>query len=201
MLTENHLVAPQNFYASCGTAGIQNDYIHSHVFRAAINGTTGSLLSASGITQGQIFNIPLNYTVPTSYIYSNCDLVNFIYQGGNYLTTSAVQNAKDKPVPSFPVTGISHNEVDASSYELAQNYPNPFNPVTNIKFSIPKDDNVTLKVYDILGSEVTVFLNDVPLKAGSYNAEFIATNLSSGIYFYKLTTNNFSETKKMILSK
>lgn len=87
-----------------------------------------------------------------------------------------------------------------SEYSLLQNYPNPFNPVTNISFSIPKNGLVTLKVYDILGSEVAELVNEVR-EAGNYSVTFNALDLPSGIYFYTLTTGNFNATKKLILLK
>ncbi|MFI5144093.1 MAG: T9SS type A sorting domain-containing protein [Ignavibacteria bacterium] len=90
--------------------------------------------------------------------------------------------------------------VITENYALSQNYPNPFNPETNIKFSIPGSGNVTLKIYDILGNLVYTLVNGY-LDAGSYNYEFSGANISSGIYYYKLTAGNFSETRKMILTK
>ncbi|HEY3250296.1 MAG TPA: T9SS type A sorting domain-containing protein, partial [Ignavibacteria bacterium] len=78
--------------------------------------------------------------------------------------------------------------------------PNPFNPVTNIKFSIPKGGLVTLKVYDITGKETSELINQ-NLTAGSYTADFDASNLASGAYFYKLTAEGFTDVKKMMLVK
>jgi len=103
-------------------------------------------------------------------------------------------------VTANPV-GISNNgsEVPAQ-YSLEQNYPNPFNPTTNIKFGLPKSGNVKLAVYDVLGNEVSVIVNEF-MQAGNYTADFDASKLSSGIYFYKLTSESFTETKKMILVK
>ena len=90
---------------------------------------------------------------------------------------------------------------------LYQNYPNPFNPVTNIKFDLPNASGIKLAVFDILGQEVEVLINEY-LKPGTYNFDWDATNYPSGTYFYKLTYNNsdvsghiYSETKKMILLK
>ncbi len=85
-------------------------------------------------------------------------------------------------------------------YSLSQNYPNPFNPVTNIKFSIPKSGLITLKVYDIIGREVEQLINQT-MNAGIYKYDFDASHLSSGVYFYKLTAGDFTETKKMLLIK
>ena len=85
-------------------------------------------------------------------------------------------------------------------YQLEQNYPNPFNPSTTIKFSIPKDSYVELKIYDVSGKEVSSLISD-PYKAGTYQVDFNASNFTSGVYFYKIVAGNFSMTKKMILIK
>lgn len=83
-------------------------------------------------------------------------------------------------------------------FSLEQNYPNPFNPSTTIQFRIPNASFVNLKVYDILGREVATLVNEEK-PVGSYDVNFNASQLSSGIYFYKLRAGNFVETKKMIL--
>ncbi|MFZ4590994.1 MAG: YCF48-related protein [Ignavibacteria bacterium] len=87
-----------------------------------------------------------------------------------------------------------------SKYSLSQNYPNPFNPTTNIKFSIVNSGDVKLVVYDIQGREVQTLVNE-SLKPGTYEAAFDGSALNSGVYFYKLITSTFSETKKMLLLK
>ncbi|MBL8017822.1 MAG: T9SS type A sorting domain-containing protein [Ignavibacteria bacterium] len=103
------------------------------------------------------------------------------------------KNILGTPVAVTPVNG----EIP-SSYSLSQNYPNPFNPVTNIKFSIPKAGLVKLTVFDVLGREVSVLVNEVKT-AGSFIADLDASMFSSGVYFYRLESNNFVETKKMLL--
>jgi thiol-disulfide isomerase/thioredoxin len=85
-------------------------------------------------------------------------------------------------------------------FELVQNYPNPFNPSTTIKYNIAKSSYVTLKVYNILGSEVASLVNR-NLKAGEYQLQFNAGNLSSGVYFYKIIAGSFTDIKKMLLVK
>ncbi len=85
-----------------------------------------------------------------------------------------------------------------TQYSLSQNYPNPFNPSTMIKFGIPKESNVTLEVYNLLGQEVTQLVNQ-QLKAGYHEVEFNNSNLTSGIYFYRLQAGEFADTKKMLL--
>src|SRR4030095_10205010 len=97
------------------------------------------------------------------------------------------------------LTGISNNQIPVS-YMLEQNYPNPFNPVTSISFSIPKAAFVKLSVFDAIGREVEVLVNETR-KAGIYNESWDANNFTSGVYFYKLQTAEFTQTKKMILLK
>ena len=88
----------------------------------------------------------------------------------------------------------------SQDYTLYQNYPNPWNPSTNIKYSIPKTSQVSIKVYDIIGNEIKTLVNeDKP--AGAYELTWNAGNLPSGIYFYRLQAGSFIETKKMILLK
>ena len=96
------------------------------------------------------------------------------------------------------ITG-NHNEIP-QSFTLEQNYPNPFNPVTTIRFSVPEYTNVKLTVYDILGKEVSVLANE-KLSPGSYEIDFNAENIPSGVYFYRLQAGNYIETRKMILMK
>jgi len=124
----------------------------------------------------------------------------------------AVDNSSRESVPSLPVTAHvlggnpnkrseNNNQLNkAVTYSLAQNFPNPFNPSTQISYSIALDAFVTLKVYDILGNEVANLVNEKK-SAGYYSADFNASDLPSGIYVYKLTSGNFTESKKLILLK
>jgi hypothetical protein len=91
-------------------------------------------------------------------------------------------------------------EVTPSEYFLEQNYPNPFNPSTKIKFNTKEDGLVRLTIYDVLGNEVQTVLNEFR-QAGSYEVNFDAGNLPSGLYLAKLHTANYSETIKMSLIK
>ena len=85
-----------------------------------------------------------------------------------------------------------------NDFSLYQNYPNPFNPSTTIKYSIPKQSYATLKVFDVLGREVAT-LADGEHAQGNYKLEFNASNLTSGIYFYRIEAGSFVDIKKMIL--
>ena len=101
------------------------------------------------------------------------------------------------------VTGINDdlaNESLPNSFRLSQNYPNPFNSSTNIQFSIPSSGDVVMKVFDVLGREVITLVEEFKI-AGIYKLNYNSNYLPSGIYFYKLSFNNNSITRKMILIK
>lgn len=102
-----------------------------------------------------------------------------------------------------PPAGITPISSVVKDYDLKQNYPNPFNPTTSIDFSIQKNSEVNLIVYDMQGREVARLLNNEHLSQGSYKYDFNADDfhLSSGAYFYKLSTGDFVSTKKMLLIK
>ncbi|MFA5403735.1 MAG: agmatine deiminase family protein [Ignavibacteria bacterium] len=133
-----------------------------------------------------------------------------------YYISATSNNSKTitKPLPApsgnfrFTVTNstfVSNGNELINDYKLFQNYPNPFNPSTNIKFQIPRNSFVTLKIYDILGKEVATLVNE-NLQAGTYEipfsiSQFSGNRISSGLYFYKLKAGDFTETKKMLLVK
>ena len=114
------------------------------------------------------------------------------------------------PLKNFVIGIKPISQEVPQEYRLYQNYPNPFNPVTNIKFSIPEQGVVTLKVFDITGREIALLVNQ-HLSAGTYNYDYNASNLASGVYFYRIVVDSygevtgeksnqlFTETKKMIL--
>jgi len=96
-----------------------------------------------------------------------------------------------------------NNEVNIgipAKFDLSQNYPNPFNPSTTINFDLPTDGKVSVKLFDMSGKEVAVLVNEVKT-AGYYSVNFNASSLSSGVYFYNITADNFTATKKMMLVK
>lgn len=100
-----------------------------------------------------------------------------------------------------PIVGIEQISTTVpKEFSLAQNYPNPFNPTTTITFSLPKEGYVEIKLFDVTGKEVATLVSD-PYRAGTYSVEFDATKLASGVYFYKITTGDFTATKKMVLIK
>jgi len=95
--------------------------------------------------------------------------------------------------------GIDVNE-NPVEFRLSQNYPNPFNATTRISYSIPKNSNVNLKIYDMLGREVRTLASGYQ-SAGDYIVMFNSGDLSSGVYFYRLTAGEYSEIKKMVVIK
>ncbi|KUO58548.1 hypothetical protein APF79_06990 [bacterium BRH_c32] len=125
-----------------------------------------------------------------------------INQSANTITFSNSQIASFYILTSDKVTAVKENAALPSGYSLEQNYPNPFNPSTVISYQIPVSSHVTLKVFDILGSEVATLVDEFK-QAGSYSTAFSSVNssLSSGVYFYRLTAGAFMATKKFVLMK
>jgi uncharacterized delta-60 repeat protein len=123
------------------------------------------------------------------------DLAGNVYVTG--MSALDYATVKYSPTP----TGIEPNKnLTATDFSLEQNYPNPFNPSTNIRYSIVNGTNVRLSVYDITGKEVVVLVDEAQQK-GTYEILFNASALSSGVYFYKLVTNEFSDVRRMSLVK
>lgn len=119
-----------------------------------------------------------------------------------------LSNPSQYLVDTFRVQLTAANSIhkiasEVTRYELFQNYPNPFNPVTNIRFSLAKSANVSLDVFDLTGRKVASLLNDVRLMEGVYLIDFNAQNfgLGSGVYYYRLGTGEFTQTRKMVLIK
>lgn len=118
---------------------------------------------------------------------------------GDTLYLAASNGIYKSTISSLTAVHNSTSELPGN-FSLYQNYPNPFNPSTKIKFDIPKSGFVTLTVYDATGRQVAQLVNE-NLSPGSYSAEFRADGLTSGIYFYKLITGEYSTTRKMVLVK
>jgi hypothetical protein len=102
---------------------------------------------------------------------------------------------------TFNLVGVNPlSNTVPTTYSLSQNYPNPFNPVTRINFAIPKQGLVSLKIYDVLGREIMTLVNEVKTP-GVYSVDFNGSELSSGVYFYRMESNGFSDVKKLMLVK
>jgi hypothetical protein len=170
--------------------GTNGETIFPEVFRKSFPNSQGTVLPTTAGTYSYEFRYKINPVWVDSMIY----------------TIAFVQNDANKEcLNSFKaidnITGIPVNtETIPDRFSLSQNYPNPFNPSTIIKFTLPKEGGVTLKVYSMVGAEV-ITLVEGKQRAGIYNIYFDGSNLSSGVYFYTLKTDEFTETKKMVLIK
>jgi ribonucleotide reductase alpha subunit len=132
-----------------------------------------------------------------SYCHLNAS-INLALGFGHYPGDTVRANVLRAPCLTIGITPIS-TEVPAE-FNLSQNYPNPFNPSTVIKFYVAKTGFVKLTVFDITGREVEVLAAE-EMKAGVYQAEFDASRYASGLYFYKMETSDYVQTKKMMLIK
>ncbi|MBK7631152.1 MAG: C39 family peptidase [Ignavibacteriales bacterium] len=129
-----------------------------------------------------------------SYIFNKTSLSQSWFNKGGIAYTFYFPDSVTVPVEN------PNQAMVADDYQLLQNYPNPFNPNTNISFSIPQAGLTKLTVYDILGNEIAVLIDDF-LNSGYYTTSFNASDLSSGVYIYRIQTENFVKVKQMILLK
>jgi len=153
---------------------------------------------------GQSFSINLNETkdIETTFTRDpmwDPDSLSFVL----FIQSSASKTVYQSATIRFSDllwVSVDDKELSPNEFILEQNYPNPFNPSTSIKFSIPESGFTTLKVYNILGNEVTTLISE-ELTRGVFTVTFDASELPSGVYFYTLKSNNYYETKKMLLLK
>jgi len=170
------------------------DTLRFHWVNGVSHTTTCNGLFGTSLPGGAIpWNQPLNsvtqdfyYVVQTVGTYVYVSLANSSSMVGTVLATLTDINQTSQLVPD--------------KFTLAQNYPNPFNPATNINFDIPQSGFTKLTVFDLSGKEVSNLVSE-NLSAGSYSVNFNAASLSTGVYLYRLQSENFSEIKKMTLIK
>jgi len=122
------------------------------------------------------------------------------YDGGQYAAVRLSDNIYLLKMDTSGILAINDSKTSPKTYNLSQNYPNPFNPSTTIQFDLPENTNVNLSVYNLLGQLVKTLI-DGKLPAGQHQTVWNAVNLASGIYLYRLITDNFSSVKKLILLK
>lgn len=131
----------------------------------------------------------------------NGDSVLSVWAATGYLNTDSTTSNANVIILKTNTVGINNiSSIVPSEHKLYTNYPNPFNPTTKIKFEIPKDEFVKITIFDLSGKAVSELVNE-RLKAGVYEADFNGASLASGTYFYRIETNNFVETRKMVLIK
>ncbi|MBK8552938.1 MAG: T9SS type A sorting domain-containing protein [Ignavibacteria bacterium] len=180
-------VNKRNVTLNWATASESNNSGFS-IERSDVRGQTSTVWTKIGSVTGNGTT-----TTPQSYSYTDRNLASGNY---NYRLKQTDFNG------NFEYFNLSNEVVVGipASYDLSQNYPNPFNPTTNINYEIPFDGKVSLKIFDMSGKEVASLVNEVKT-AGYYTYNFNASSLSSGVYFYSLSANNFTATKKMMLLK
>lgn len=164
--------------------------------KTAVSGNDTSIIKTFNSNGVLINSITLNKRIPASVLYNNSGnlIATFYYNPNGSVWDTFIYNYNLN-------TGIT--QIGSSipeKFSLLQNYPNPFNPVTNIRFTIQKTDFVKLRIFNSLGKEVQQLANQ-NLNAGEYEISFDASGLTSGVYFYRLETENFTDTKRMILLK
>jgi hypothetical protein len=143
--------------------------------------------SITSATNALSWHVPADLPIDTSYKISIASL-----------THTSVSDSSDNAFSVDGPTGVSGSVNLITAYGLSQNYPNPFNPTTNFEFRVAEYGFVSIKVYDVLGREVKILVNE-ERPAGSYKVIFDAGDLSSGVYFYKMQAGSFTDTKKFIL--
>jgi hypothetical protein len=125
-----------------------------------------------------------------------------INEGTIYALMTTIDRRVYKLLDTARIIGIENTgSAIPRKFMLYQNYPNPFNPATTISFDIPKDCSLTITIFDILGRQVAVLAKNEFKKAGSYRVAWDASDFSSGVYFYRLESGSFVDTKKMVLMK
>ena len=192
-----HFLVVEDLYYN-GRNSISN---HKHVMREMLPSPDGQSFT---IIFNETKTIPQTITLEPNWDADSLSVVIFVQSIGS----RTVYQSETISYDELNVSGIENKNSSAINFKLEQNYPNPFNPSTAIRFSIPsvitsgakQSQLVTLKVYDILGNEIATLVNEAK-PAGSYEVNFDATSLSSGIYFYAIKAGSFIETKKMILLK
>ncbi|HCV42787.1 MAG TPA: hypothetical protein DGH68_04845 [Bacteroidetes bacterium] len=168
-------------------------------FTAGLNsilytGADGGVYASPHLIDSAIFQ----WTAPAA----GAGTVNFYaaaFQGTSTSSSSGTSGVVTFTAPEI-TTGVGNQPSSPEEFRLDQNYPNPFNPTTQIAFQLPSDANVSVKVYDLIGNEVTTLVNG-RMKSGTHELTFNASGLPSGIYFYQVITPTFTQTRKMVLAK
>lgn len=172
-------------YQSCPVYLNEISFLDKNVGVGLSNNYQGSIWLTTDA--GKSWNVQKSGT--TNYLYSICKAGNNWFTVGSYGTILK---------SSYTLVSVKDETKTPLFFDLNQNYPNPFNPSTNFEFQIGERGLVSLKVYDVLGKEVATIVNK-ELPAGNYKYQWNAGNLASGVYFYRLKSGNFVETKKLIL--
>ena len=141
------------------------------------------------------------FAVPSSSTTAVKSSVGQALVGSSQLANTLVESGfLANPLLRGPLVGVPEQELLPITYGLNQNYPNPFNPSTKIRYELPKESFVTIKIYNVLGQEVATLVSE-EMKPGRYEVAWDARGFASGVYFYRLQAKDFVDTKKLILLK
>jgi len=174
-------------------------------FQVKISTTTATVAAMTIVVDSMTF-LPND----SGYVFHSYNIGSLVPSGSNiyigfrqWVTNASVDGASftlDLVKSTAMLVGVKNEKQVPSTFSLSQNYPNPFNPVTNISYSIAGKGFVSLRVYDLLGREVAVPVNEIK-NPGTFIISYNASNLSSGVYYYKLQSGEFTDLKSMILIK
>lgn len=185
----------RNYTSNSRRQAAFNGQAHSHMFQIGSK-IKIKLTNLDRVKEDTAFFGPTNpFVLPVMK-----NGTNNIYVSNNCYIDLPILSGSAGVTGLFAEDNESLTDSEPNKFSLSQNFPNPFNPSTAIEYSIAKNEHVQLKVYDLLGREVAVLVNEMQVP-GSYNVIFNAQDLSSGIYFYRICTASFADVKRMILVK
>ncbi len=147
-------------------------------------------------SEGNLDTLAILHTVYSGYLGAKGTLFDSY---GNTISLVELGGGISNLYYSKKITGVTTSNGQSRTFTLSQNYPNPFNPTTIISFYLPSRSVISLKIFDILGREIATIVNSETLSAGSYSRQWNAAGVSSGLYFYRLQADAFTETKKLLL--
>jgi hypothetical protein len=179
---------------------ISGSTVYAGGYSTAFGSATRNYLGALDVATGNV--TPWNPN-PDSYVYALSTSGSNIYAGGDFSSIAgAYHSSVAELTSSYTITGVEKKSGASLPmiFALNQNYPNPFNPSTIISFQIPAANHVSLKVYDMLGREVTTLVDEMQT-AGSHSVAFNASRYASGVYFYRLQAGSYTAAKKLVLLK
>ena len=198
----NFVVRPLADSGLATIAGTVHDQLNASATGTYVYALNASNKIASFAVVGKNGQYVMNNLLPGNYKIAAASIN---YTGSTSVTVAVDYSANATKtaaisVSSTSTTDVSNENAVVTGFNLYQNYPNPFNPSTVIKFSLPEKMNVKLTVYDMMGREVAQLINGVQ-EVGTHSVEFNASGFASGVYFYTLSANKFSQTHKLVLLK
>ncbi len=155
-------------------------------------------------TGEEVTTVPFNWTINDADATTRDTQVGWSRKGGDdtwWNTPAKWETVAMVGANAVPLSSEDEGQYRVNEFSLDQNYPNPFNPTTNISFKLGTSSNVTLEVYNLLGQKVATILQNQKLSAGSHSHKFDASSLASGLYVYRISTESFTQSRKMMLIK